>query len=415
MKRILFSTAASVILFLSPNLLFSQTVPNLNSADSFVLFTGNGNLTSTSPFTIVVGNVGNKAGTASAFPPGFLSGSKHFNDATATQVTADVAAAYTDLAGRTCGTAHGVTFGSETLTAGVYCATAASSLNGNLTLDGQGNASSVFIIKVDGAFSSAPGAQIILLNGAASCNVFWQINGTVVLDNTVFRGTILANGAVTLNTNTIIDGRVLTNTGNFTFGSVIVSICDISLLPMQLINFDVAKTTDDNVLVSWITTSEVNVAGYEVQVSVSGSPFVKVGFVSAKGNGFPTRYDLPDLQANKTGVRLYRLKMMDKDGSFTYSFVRSLKFSDLRIGLINIFPNPAGNTINISVNAQAKEHVTLAIVNMHGQRVIQKTLLVDKGINTITEDIRNLTNATYILSIKNLGTGEETRQNFQKL
>ena len=107
--------------------------------------------------------------------------------------------------------------------------------------------------------------------------------------------------------------------------------------------------------------------------------------------------------------------MIDKDGSFSYSLVRSLKFSDLRIGLLNIFPNPAGNTINISVNSQAKENVTLTIVNMHGQRVIQKTLLVDKGINTIAEDIRNLTNATYILSIKNLRTGEETRQNFQKL
>ena len=415
MKNVLFSIVTSAIIFLSPNTILSQTVPNLNMADSFVLFTSNGNFTSSSPFTIVVGNVGNKVGTVSAFPPGFVSGSKNFNDATATQVATDIAAAYTDLAGRTCGTNHGPTFGGETLTAGVHCATAASTLDGNLTLDGEGNASSVFIIKIDGPFSSTAGSQIVLLNGAASCNVFWQINGPVDLNNTVFRGTLIANGAVNLTTNTIIDGRALTNTGNFTFGLVIVSVCDISLLPLQLVNFEVAKTKGDDVQVSWITTAEVNVSGYEVQVSASGSPFVKIGTVSAKGNAFPTRYNFQDLQANKTGVRLYRLKMIDRDGSFDYSLVRSLKFPDLRIGLVNIFPNPAGNTINISINADTIEQVALTIVNMHGQKVIQKTWLVDKGINKFVQDIRNLAKATYIVSIKNLSTGEETRQHFQKL
>ena len=111
----------------------------------------------------------------------------------------------------------------------------------------------------------------------------------------------------------------------------------------------------------------------------------------------------------------YRLKMIDKDGSFTYSMIRNIKFSDLRNGLINIFPNPAVNTINLSVNAEAKGNVLLTIVNMHGQKILQKTRMVDKGINNFTEDVRNLLKATYIVSIKNIITGEETRQNFQKL
>jgi len=87
----------------------------------------------------------------------------------------------------------------------------------------------------------------------------------------------------------------------------------------------------------------------------------------------------------------------------------------LKFGLVNIFPNPAVNTITISVNAEAKENITLTIANMHGQRVFQKTLMADKGINTFTEDIRNLTKATYIISMKNLSTGIESHQNFQKL
>jgi hypothetical protein len=415
MNKILSCFVTSVILFLSPYAILSQTVPALNSADSFVLFTSNGNFTSTAITTIVVGNVGNGAGTASAFPPGFISGSKHFGDAIATQAATDVLAAYNDLGAQTCGPSHAVTFGAETLTTGVYCATGNSTLNGTLTLDGEGNASSVFIIKVDGNFVSDAGSQIVLINGAASCNVFFQVNGTVDLNNTVFRGTILANGAVNLTANTIVDGRVLTTSGNFTFGSVIVSICDISLLPLQLVNFEVNKMGGDNVQVSWITASEVNVLGYDVEASVNGGPFIKIGSVSAQENDYPTRYTFQDAQLNKAGVRFYRLKMIDKDGSFTYSYVRSLQFSNLRVGLLNIFPNPAGDKITISISAESTESVTLTISNMHGQKVMEKVWRVNQGINTLDQDIHNLAKSMYILSVKDRSTGEITRQNFQKL
>src|SRR6185295_8753975 len=107
----------------------------------------------------------------------------------------------------------------------------------------------------------------------------------------------------------------------------------------------------NNAQITWITTAEVNVSRYEIEASVNGSPFVKIGTVSSLESSFPTRYTFQDLQPNKTGVRFYRLKMIDKDGSFSYSFVRNLKFSDLKFGLVNIFPNPAVNTITISVNA----------------------------------------------------------------
>ena len=52
---------------------------------------------------------------------------------------------------------------------------------------------------------------------------------------------------------------------------------------------------------------------------------------------------------------------------------------------------------------------------MQGQKVFQKTQVVNKGMDNFTEDIRNLIKATYIVSIKNLITGEEIHQNLQKL
>jgi hypothetical protein len=418
MKKKLFFILTSAIVLLSPKSIFSQAVANLNSADSFVLFTANGNFTATpSNFPIIVGNVGNEGGTYSAFPPGFLAGAAHAGDAVATQAGIDILAAYNDLAGRTCGSNHGLAFGGgESLSPGVHCADpGAASLSGNLTLDGGGNSQAVFIIKINGAFSSVSGAQVILTNGTAPCNVFWQINGTVDLDNTTFKGTAIANGAVNLTSLTTINGRVLTTAGNFTFGPISGNLCDLSLLPLQLLNFEVAKTTGNVVEISWITAAEVNVLKYEVEASINGGPFMKIGTLAPKGNGTPARYNLQDLQANKTGVRLYRLKMIDRDGSVNYSAIRSLKFSEMKFGLVNIFPNPAGNTINISVNTEAREKIILTITNLQGQEVLQKTLVANKGINNFAEDVRHLAQATYIATIKNIKTGKESHQNFQKL
>ncbi len=107
--------------------------------------------------------------------------------------------------------------------------------------------------------------------------------------------------------------------------------------------------------------------------------------------------------------------MVDNYGLISYSDVKSVKFSDLKFGLINVFPNPAVNNINITVNAEIQEYVTLTITNMHGEKIRQKNIMVNKGLNNFQEDIRNLSKTSYIISIKNINNGKVSRQNFLKL
>ena len=154
---------------------------------------------------------------------------------------------------------------------------------------------------------------------------------------------------------------------------------------------------------------------YEISSSIDGSTFKTKGTVAAKGNNFATQYSFKDVDFNKSGTRYYRLKMVSNDASFSYSTIKTIKFSEIEIGLINISPNPAVNTINITVNAETDENITLAITNMNGQKIRQRNIMLNKGINTISEDIQNLLKAGYIVSIKNIQTGKVTRKSFQKL
>ena len=224
-KLLRFITPA-LILFFFPNVNFAQA-PDLGTTSGFALFTAGGAFNNTG-LTNVTGNVGTNAGAFNAFPPGTVIGAIHVADATSAQAAKDADTAYSQLSAVTCGSVIGVTLGNgQILTSGVYCQGAASTLNGILTLDGGGNPNALFIIKIGGAFSTSALSSVVLINSASLCNVYWQINGQVDLgDSSVFRGTIIANGAINLSQGASLEGRGLSIAG-----AISLSTNTVSFLP----------------------------------------------------------------------------------------------------------------------------------------------------------------------------------------
>src|ERR1700730_11385441 len=91
-----------------------------------------------------------RAAQSPVSPPGIVvGGTIHAGDAVALQAQPDNTIAYLNLAGRpVTADLTGQDLGGKTLIAGVYGYTSSAQLTGNLTLDGQGNPNSVFIIKI---------------------------------------------------------------------------------------------------------------------------------------------------------------------------------------------------------------------------------------------------------------------------
>ena len=81
----------------------------------------------------------------------------------------------------------------------------------DLTLNGQGNPNAVFIFQTASTLITAAGnSRVDLINGAQSCNVFWQVGSSATLGtNTLFRGNILALTAISATTGAVVDGRLL--------------------------------------------------------------------------------------------------------------------------------------------------------------------------------------------------------------
>lgn len=192
----------------------------LGTAEPFAVLAGT-TVTNTGP-TIVNGDLGISPGTAcTGLPapctgggPGTVNGTIHSADATAGGAQADLTAAYLNAFGQPVTATIGTQLGGRVLFPGVYDSAAGEfNITGTLTLNGQGNPNAVFIFKTASTLVTAagPGASTVnLINGARSCNVFWQVGSSATLGtNSVFAGNILALTAISATTGAVINGRLL--------------------------------------------------------------------------------------------------------------------------------------------------------------------------------------------------------------
>lgn len=215
MKTKLHTLIATVSLFALPNLNFGQA-PNLGTAANFVLFSTNGAVSNTG-ISQITGNVGTNNGSSTGF--GNVNGVMHDGDGSSAQCAADLLIAYNQLNGTTPTLFPAALLGNgQILTPGVYAITGNTTLNLDLTFNAQGNSNAVFIMKIQGAFSTNASAKVKLINGAKACNVFWKVEGLVSMAaGTTMRGTIIANNAaINISTGDTLEGRALSTAGAVT-------------------------------------------------------------------------------------------------------------------------------------------------------------------------------------------------------
>jgi hypothetical protein len=201
------------------------TEPGLGTVGSYAVL-GASTVTNTGT-TYLGGDLGVSPGSAvTGFPPGTLTGTVHAADASAQQAQIDAAAAYDALNSQSCTSdLTGQDLGEQTLTPGTYCFDSSSQLTGNLVLDAQEDPNAVWIFRMGSTLTTASNSSVTFSNSSQPlCNVYWQVGSSATLGTgTQLIGNIFAvasitmtyganlngravalNGAVTLDTNTII-------------------------------------------------------------------------------------------------------------------------------------------------------------------------------------------------------------------
>jgi hypothetical protein len=216
----------------------AATTVSLGTANSFAVLAGS-TITNTGS-SVVTGDLGLSPGSAiTGFfgttaneGPGTVSGAVHQTDVTASTAQTALTAAYVDAAGRTPTTTYSPIhdLGGATLAPGVYNDPSSLGITGTLTLDAQGDVNAVWIFQAGSTLITASASKVSLINGAQSCNVFWQVGSSATLGTTTtFVGNILALESITLNTGATVDGRVLARNAAVTLdtNTIAASTCAI--------------------------------------------------------------------------------------------------------------------------------------------------------------------------------------------
>ena len=188
----------------------------LGSASTFAILAGTPAVTNTGA-SIIAGDLGiHPAAAVTGFPPGIVAGAVHTADAQALLAKNDLAAAYTDAAGRPVTSTIAALSG--TLVGGVYnSGPSVLSIAGTVTLDGQNDPSSVWIFQAQSGLTTASTSTVTLINGANPCNVFWQVTSSATLGSgSNFVGTILALSSITMDDGVTVNGRALARNGDVT-------------------------------------------------------------------------------------------------------------------------------------------------------------------------------------------------------
>ncbi len=214
------ATFLAIFMFSLPGLVVAATALDFGAANSFSVLAGS-TITNTGS-TVINGDLGLSPGTSvTGFPPGIVNGAQHITDSAAANAQIALTAALNNAAGQSATSTIPAELGGTTKTPGVYDSNDGTfKITGTLTLDAAGDPNAVFIFKAGTTLTTAGASNIVLINGAQACNVFWQVDSSATLGvNSTFKGNILALTSVTLTTGANVEGSIFASVGAVTIDS----------------------------------------------------------------------------------------------------------------------------------------------------------------------------------------------------
>jgi hypothetical protein len=245
-------------------------------------------------------------------------------------------------------------------------------------------------------YSNGAGGSVAVNSGTIAAvptdNLFHNYRFTY--DNSLGKATVRVDGAIVY-TFTGVAGRAIywTGAGNVVIGKLMdgsgsnVTILDNmiisvpgTLLPLTLLSFS-ANLNNNTVYLNWSTGTEINTDHFEIEKSADGIHFLAFQQVAAAGGiSLTQKYIATDPNPSYDDT-YYRLKMVDKDGKFTYSPVVHISKHNGEKPVI--YPNPAKDHVWLKFNNSITQNYTLSIYTTDSKKLSTESLKLAPGFHQV--------------------------------
>lgn len=130
-----------------------------------------------------------------------------------------------------------------------------------------------------------------------------------------------------------------------------------------------AEALGRSLQIDWLTASEVNNEGFEIEIAAEGAEFAKVGFVKGAGTiNLVQSYSFISEPLAAGSYRI-RLRQVDLDGNVTHSPVVYATIEAPSLLLLGIYPNPVQEMATIGLEVDRDQEVTIQIFTPFGQLI----------------------------------------------
>ena len=157
---------------------------------------------------------------------------------------------------------------------------------------------------------------------------------------------------------------------------------------------------DNSVKLNWHLVNQSNNARYDVERSVENNRFQRIGNITVT-NSAKTEYDFTDNKPDLNKANNYRLKMVGKNGTVTYTNVRTIRFNANSV--ISILPNPATDFIKVY---SKQSPVRLTIYDESGRQLASQLVTDMVGEFSIAKYAKG----TYLIVAESNGVRIETKK-----
>ncbi len=170
-------------------------------------------------------------------------------------------------------------------------------------------------------------------------------------------------------------------------------------LPVTWLYFRGNTVVKDNIL-DWATATEQNSRQFDVERSLNGSSFNRIGVVNAVGNSSQvSTYQYKDFNIDKlnSNVMYYRLKQIDINGKFNYSNIIRLNYNAKQNVQTVVYPNPTQGTITILCGDKSLVGTVAVLYDINGR------FLENIKITANTQDVNlgKYVSGVYLIKLSN--------------
>ncbi len=226
------------------------------------------------------------------------------------------------------------------------------------------------------AFALAPNLRLVGWNGTYWVDLSGGPNASGNTENSTLRGTMIAGiTAIAIGTS-------------------------VWVLPLKLESFT-GINSNCSTIINWKTIQETNSLKFDVEQSIDGVIFNKVASLNAAGNSSALKNYNCTIPQPANNIAYYRLKMIDKDGAFSYSAIINVQNNCVAKDFMVLYPNPLQGTsvANLNFSATYKSKAFIICTNVDGQILSNQTIQIAAGLNSVSINFTRFSAGTYFITV----------------